>query len=144
MSPFVSSVMRNVPGHREQQGHRVLGGGYRIPAGSVHHDNASPGGSIDIDVVHTGPSPSDNLQVRSCTNNLSAHLRSTPDDQHVVVGYDRLQLIGRKVWFLDDFESFRDEDVGANLLDGITEKYFHSAFLVWIFETGLNRKQRVT
>ena len=43
----------------------MLAGGDRPGLGSVHHHDASPGGGLHIDVVHTDPRPADQRQVVS-------------------------------------------------------------------------------
>ena len=48
--------------HREHQAHGKLGGGLRIGAGRVHHEDAPFRGRRYIDVVHAGPGATDHPQ----------------------------------------------------------------------------------
>ena len=85
--------LRHVPGDREEQRGRVLGGAHDVGAWRVHHHHARLGGSGHVDVVQADPRPGDDAQARGMRERLLVHLRGAPDDDCVHTG-QRCQQLG--------------------------------------------------
>jgi hypothetical protein len=119
-----------VPRQRDQQRHRVLGGGDVVAAGGVHDGDAAGGGGTHVDVVDADARPPDHPQGLGGRDHVGAHLGSAPDHQTVGVGdllEQRVRVEARLVdgvepsCALEDLEALggkgvADEDLGHGAL----------------------------
>ena len=111
---------RNVPGQRQREGQRVLGGGDRVRLGGVDHHDAALGRCIDVDVVDAGPGTAHNLEARGPLDQVGGDLRRRADDDRVEVADAVRELVVRHVEPELDVEVLtqeRDAGVGDLLLD---------------------------
>jgi hypothetical protein len=76
---------RDLPGHAEQQSHRVLGRRQDVRLRGVDHQDAPAGGSLDIDVVQPDAGPADDLQAPALIDRFLVDLRRRADDDGVVL-----------------------------------------------------------
>ena len=79
---------RNVASHRHQQGNGVLGGGDGIALGGVDDDDATFGGSIEVDIVDADTGAADDLEIRCSLDDLAGDAAGTADNDGLV-GADR-------------------------------------------------------
>ena len=78
--------LRNVARQREQQRHRVLGGGDDVRLRRVGDDDPALGRRGNVDVVHADAGPADHLELLRPLDQLGGDLRRRADDQRVVLG----------------------------------------------------------
>ena len=76
----------NLPGEREHQRERVLGGRRVHRHRRVDDDHALPSRRVDVDVVDADASAADHPQVGRRLDHLRRHLRLAPDDEAGVAG----------------------------------------------------------
>ena len=84
---------RDLPGQRQHQCDRVLGGGDRVAEGRVHHDDALGGGGLDVDVVDANAGAADHLQLVGLGDQLLGDLGRRADGEAVIVADDLLELV---------------------------------------------------
>ena len=75
----------HVAGQREQQRHRVLGGGDDVGLRRVGHDDAALGRGGDVDVVDAHAGAADGLQARRALDDVGRELRRRADEDPVVL-----------------------------------------------------------
>ena len=103
----------------------MLGGGHRVAAGGVHHDDAAPGGGVDIDIVHPDTGPADRLEIFRRGDDIRADLGLAAHDKGGVVGDDFEQFVVREARLEGHVQvSAFGEGVDAGLRDGIGDKNF--------------------
>ncbi len=73
----------DVAGHAQQQSHRVLGGGDRVPRRGVHHDDPLARGGLGVDVVDPDPRTSDRFQSRLPLENVRGQCDTRANDRRV-------------------------------------------------------------
>jgi hypothetical protein len=88
--------LRDVAGQREQEAQRVLGGGHRVAAGRVLHDDAAPRGGRDVDVVDADAGPADDLEPLAGLDHVGGDLAARTDQEAVELADDRLEVAGRQ------------------------------------------------
>ena len=98
-------------GDAVEQRQGVLGGRDGVAGRGVDHDDPGPRRGVEIDVVDADPGPPDDGQPRPGGDQLGVDLDPAADDQCVVVGDDRAQLVARQP------VAFVDLVVGAEEID---------------------------
>jgi hypothetical protein len=73
----------DVPRHAQHQGDGLFGGRNRIAAGGIHHDDALPGGSLGVDVVHADAGTRDCAEPGVAFENLGRDLHAAAADRAV-------------------------------------------------------------
>ncbi len=81
---------------RVEQRQRVLGRRDRVAGRGIDDDDARAGRRLEVDVVDADPGPPDDGQPRPRRDELGIDLDLAADDQRVVVGQDRAQLVTRQ------------------------------------------------
>ena len=88
--------------HAVQQREGVFGGRDGVAGRGVDDHDPGPRRGVEVDVVDADPGPPDDDQPRPRGDQLGVDLDAAADDQRVVVGDDRAQLVARQpVTFVD-------------------------------------------
>ena len=96
-APADRRVGRGDPaGDGVEQCQRVLGRRDRVAGRGIDDDDARAGRRLEVDVVDPDPGPPDDGQPRPRGDELGIDLDLAADDQGVVVGQDRAQLVTRQ------------------------------------------------
>ena len=95
------------------QRERVLGGGDRVAGRGVDDGDPGPRRRVEVDVVDADPGPADDDEPRAGGDELGVDLDLAADDERVVVGQDRAQLVAAEARALVDLV------VGAEELEAL-------------------------
>ncbi len=108
-----------------EQGERVLGGGDRVAGRGV--DDRDPGSrrGVEVDVVDADPGPPDDDEPRAGGDQLGIDLDLAADDERVVVGDQRGELLARAADPLVDLV-MRGEELDALAGDGFGDEDPHA------------------
>ena len=92
-----------------------FGRGDSVSTGSVHDNDTTLGGGIDIDVVHADTGATNNLEERRSGENSAADLRfgTHRDGMHIL--YEFQNLLRRRPVSLNDFKARLLTQVGNSL-----------------------------
>ena len=106
-------------GHRtgaaQDVGKRQLGRGDGVARGRVHHDHATLGGRIDIDIIDAHARPTDNLEQRRRGKNRRGDLGLRTHGDRVDVFDEFQNLLRRGAVGLGDFQARLRAQVGYSL-----------------------------
>ena len=94
--------LRDVPGEREEERDRMLGGGVDGRLGGVRDDDPAAGRRLDVDVVDADACPSDHLEAICALDERRVDRRRRADDDRVEVADDRGEI---RLRVLDDVEA---------------------------------------
>jgi hypothetical protein len=120
-----SMRLRHVAGQREQQGHRVLGGGDDIGLRGVGDDDSLAGGRVDVDVVDPHAGPGDDLQPLGLGQQVGVELGGGADQDRVVVADPLGQLVLGPVVAEVDVEPGGVEEGDAGVADVLLDQDLH-------------------
>jgi hypothetical protein len=115
--------LRDVSREREQQRHRVLGGGDDVRARRVGDDDAALRGRRDVDVVDAHAGAGDHAQPRRVADQLGVDLRRRADQDAVVVADLRDQLLARPADPEVDVQAGHLQQVHAGLADRFGDEH---------------------
>ncbi len=87
---------RHLPGLRQQERHRVLGGGYRVRRRCVDDEDTPLGRLVQVDVVDADPGASDDAETGSCLEERFIDARCGTDDEGRGVGNSLNEFLGRE------------------------------------------------
>ena len=93
---------RGLAGEPEQQRERVLGGGDRVAGGGVDDGDAGPRRRLEVDVVDADAGAADDDEAGARGDQLGVDLDLAADDEGVVLGQDRGDLLAREAELLVD------------------------------------------
>ena len=108
----------------------MLGGGEHVALRSVDDDDAALGRLVDVDVVDADAGAAHDLQVGGRLDDLGGHLGGRADDETLVVGDAREQLVRVPVLAQVDLEAWLLEKLdpfGASF--SLTSTFFLSSRL---------------
>ena len=108
-----------------EQREGVLGGGDRVAGRGVDDHDPGPRRGLQVDVVDTDAGPPDDDQPRGGGDELGVDLDLAADDQRVVVGQDRAQLIAAEARPLVDLVT-GSQELDALLGDGLGHEDPHA------------------
>ena len=110
---------RGLAGQAVEQREGVLGGRDRVAGRGVDDGDARPRRRVEVDVVHADPGPPDDDEARARGDQRRIDLDLAADDQGVVLGQDRAQLVAREtgahvdlVIAAQDLETLRGDRFG--------------------------------
>ena len=111
---------RDLPGEREHQRDRMLGGGDRIAERRVHHDHAASGRGRNVDVVDADARAADDLQFRRAFEQLGRDFGVGANGEPVIVANDLGELLLVETRFDVDLDAalLEDRDGGGGKLIG--------------------------
>ena len=103
----------------------MFGCGYCISTGSVHHNNSTAGGFININIVNSGTGPAYYFELFCILQYLFCDLSSASYHKAIIFPYDLSQFLGFKSDTASnlDFVGFL-KDMGTSLRNVVTNKYF--------------------
>ena len=93
---------RGLAGEPEQQRERLLRGRDRVARRGVDDDDAGPGGGLEVHVVHADAGAADDHEAGARGDQLGVHLDLAADDEGVVLGQDRGDLLAWQAQLLVD------------------------------------------
>jgi hypothetical protein len=111
--------LRDVAGEREQQRHRVLGGGDDVGLRRVGDDDPPLGGGLHVDVVDADAGAADGLQLRGALEDVGGELGRGADEDAVVLA-DAVEVVA-----LLDVEVLLEEG-DAGRADLLGDEHLHS------------------
>ena len=100
---------RDIAGHREHHGHRVLRCRNRVAARGVDDDDALGRRGRDVDVVDADAGAADDLELLGTRDDFRRDLRGRAHDQCVEVRDDLEELLSRELVLDDDLEFLLQE-----------------------------------
>ena len=116
---------RGPAGDPVEQREGVLGGRDRVAGRGVDDHDPGPRGGLQVDVVDADAGPPDDDQPRRGGDELGVDLDLAADDQRVVVGQDRAQLIAAEARPLVDLVT-GSQELDALLGDGLGHEDPHA------------------
>ena len=105
-------------GEAVQQREGVLGGRDRVAGRGVDDRDAGPRRRVEVDVVHADAGPPDDDEARAGGDQRGVDLDLAADDERVVVGQDRAQLVAGEA------DPLVDLVMGAQELDALAGDRF--------------------
>ncbi len=136
----------NLPGDGKHHGDGMLGRGYRIAEGRVHHDDAALGGDRHVDIVDTDAGAADDAQLLGGGEHLLGDLGGGADGEPVVIADhgEQLFLVLAEIGQVVDLDAADLEDLDGGLGQLVGNENTSGHFLVPFLASRRNLSRALT